>query len=76
MNAIIINSPRAPGFTLLELLVVMSIIALLVAMVMPVISLSARASKRSNTQAILARTEAALRQFHTCLLYTSPSPRD
>lgn len=51
------------GFTLIELLVAVAIVALLAAMAMPLVGIATRQAKRSNTQAILAKVEAAIGQF-------------
>ena len=53
------------AFTLIELLVVLAIIAVLLAMLMPVVGLVRDAARRSNTQAIMSRVDAALRMFRT-----------
>jgi len=51
------------GFTLVELLVAIGIVLSLMAMAMPLLTMASRQAKRSNTQATLAKLDAAIRQF-------------
>ncbi len=51
------------GFTLVELLVVMAIIAMLVGMLMPILALSRRSAERTNTVSLLHKVDTALRLF-------------
>lgn len=51
------------AFTLLELLIVMSLIALLAGMAMPMVATAQRAAKRSNTQSIMRTVENGLGMF-------------
>jgi len=51
------------GFTLIELLVVMTILLVVIGMLMPLVGIAKRASMRSLTQSIMAKTEAALHQY-------------
>ncbi len=51
------------AFTLVELLVVVAIVVLLASMAMPLLALAERSAKRSNTEAILRKVDAAARQF-------------
>lgn len=51
------------GFTLVELLVVVGIIAFLAAMAMPLLNMATRQAKRSNSEATLRKVDQALRMF-------------
>lgn len=53
------------GFTLIELLVVMGILSLLMGMMMPMYGIVRKSSMKSRTQAIIKKTETALRLFKT-----------
>jgi prepilin-type N-terminal cleavage/methylation domain-containing protein len=55
------RGPR--GFTLIELMVVMAIIALLAGMLMPVLGVVRRAANRTNTENLLRKVETALDGF-------------
>jgi len=54
---------RRRGFSLIEVLVVASIVVVLMGMMMPLLTMSKRASMRTASQAIMAKTEAALYQY-------------
>lgn len=55
---------RSPaGFTLVELLVVVAIIAALAGMLLPMVSSAQRGAQRTNTQNLLRRVEVALAGF-------------
>jgi len=56
---------RQRAFTLIELLIVISIILVLMAMAMPVYGIVKRQAERINTQALLRKVEIALRLFKT-----------
>src|SRR5690606_26760717 len=65
-------SPRLPlltggGFTLVEILVVMAIIATLSAMVMPLLSIIQQRVKVTTTQSVLRKADTAIRMFKTDL---------
>ena len=60
------------AFTLIELLVIISIIAVLVALLLPAVS----RAKSVGQKATCINNQKQLQMAHTCLLYTSPSPRD
>jgi prepilin-type N-terminal cleavage/methylation domain-containing protein len=55
--------PRFSGFTLVELMLVMVILVALSAMLMPMIGEARRSAMRTQTLAIMGKTESALRQF-------------
>jgi prepilin-type N-terminal cleavage/methylation domain-containing protein len=54
---------RRTGFTLLELLVVTSIIAILAGMAMPMLAMARRVAARTNTQSLLRKVDGALHQY-------------
>jgi len=56
---------RKSGFTLLELLVVISIIALLTSMLFPIVSIANRRAKIANTQSILIKVERSVQLFRS-----------
>jgi len=55
---------RSQAFTLIEVLVVMSILVLLSGLLMPMVSMIKRATQRSRTGAVLYKVDSALRQYH------------
>lgn len=56
---------RWRGFTLLELLIVVSIIAVLTSMTSVLLSMAGRKARQVNTLAIMAKVEGAIRLFRT-----------
>ncbi len=56
---------RRGGFTLIELMVVMAIIALLAGLLMPFITMASLNARRTATQAVMRKVDTALRQFKT-----------
>lgn len=54
---------RHSAFTLIELLIVMSIMAVLAGMLMPMITSAQRGAKKTNTQNLLRKVEVALSGF-------------
>ena len=58
------NHPRRPaGFTVLELLGVMTIIAILAALLLPTLGAARSAAQRAKTRAQFAQWAAALEQY-------------
>ena len=67
---------RTHGFTIVELLVVVSIIALLIAILLPAIGKARDAARQTQSAGNLRNLAVANNTYAACLLYTSPSPRD
>ena len=64
------------GFTLVELLMVIVIIGILVAMLAVAINPVLQTARETTVAIEMKQIDLAIEQFNTCLLYTSPSPRD
>lgn len=63
MNGNRMRTHLGSGFTLVELLIAISIIAVLAGMLMPMIASAQRGAKRTNTQNLLRKVEAAIGGF-------------
>ncbi len=61
------DSPLRGAFTLVELLVVLAVVALLMGMAMPMVSMAQERARRSQTQVVLRSVETALRTFRSDL---------
>ncbi|GAG24823.1 unnamed protein product, partial [marine sediment metagenome] len=59
----IIKTRASAGFTLVELLVVMSIIGVLIGLLMPAVNAAVRAARRARTQAIIQSLTVGLEAF-------------
>jgi prepilin-type N-terminal cleavage/methylation domain-containing protein len=57
------RSAGTGGFTLVEILIVMSILVILCGMLTPFVALAKRSSLRTVSQSIMGKTEAALHQY-------------
>lgn len=60
-----LRSPRGEGFTLVEILVVMSIISILMGLLVPCIGIMRRMAAKSATQAVMKKVDTCLRLFKT-----------
>ena len=60
-----LRKPRVNAFTLIELLVVIAIMAILAAMIFPVLHAVTRHKIQSRTRAELAQIETAIESYHT-----------
>jgi prepilin-type N-terminal cleavage/methylation domain-containing protein len=70
--------PRRTGFTLLELLIAMSIVAILAGMLFSIMGVARRSSMRSSTEAVMRTVDTAIRLFKSdvrCLPFHS-APAD
>jgi len=71
-NSFTRRSPRKTGFTLIELLVVIAIIAILAAMIFPVIGAIKRIRVRTRAQAELTQVETAIANYKAKLGFYPP----
>ena len=56
-------SPRRVGFTLTEIIVVLTVMMIFAGMLAPVLQIAQRTAKRTNTLALLGKVEAGIRHF-------------
>jgi type II secretory pathway pseudopilin PulG len=64
VTATIAATTRTRAFTVIEVLVVLCILILLSGLLMPMLSAVQRTGKRTRTEVVLHKVDAALRQFH------------
>lgn len=57
------HRPAAAAMTLVELLIAVSIVAILVGMAMPMVTMASKGARKASTQAILRKVETALGLF-------------
>ncbi|RMH26044.1 MAG: type II secretion system protein [Planctomycetota bacterium] len=72
MSATPARSRRSPGFTLIEMLVVITIIALLLSLLGVAFSGALGAGKRAATTSLMRAVQTGLEQFHTDFGYYPP----
>jgi prepilin-type N-terminal cleavage/methylation domain-containing protein len=57
-------TPRNPaGFTLIELMIVIGVLAILSGMAMPILGMARHTARVSETRSLMAKADAAIRQF-------------